>query len=496
MMPCLLPTGTKKIKEPGMYVNPIPDSPPEEPTAPETEVDYSVYFLVPEEFVDATNTANGQPTGRLNPDMRQAAQLRDGNQILMQVASRYTTIYSDNSAEFMAQPYLTGMTQFAVTGANAFAACPAFPSAAIETWFTDHPQVQAATAQAIIGQMESDYNTAATAVRNTLAGANPALDRADLGWIAVSGEDDPPDFPVNVRTAPYPQYHSRLDVPTSDSSMIVNVRYIVASHDLPANPDEGPSFPAGDEVIVFIHGEGSRAEEALDFIRELLRLQEGTGRSFTVVSLDLPGCGYTTRIKPAAGEDADAPPTIDSVPHLEVAPLVTPSNILGFETGDSHSLGGHMALRLAGSDSDWVNNIVAWSPASVWDHSASIGEPVAVTVAQPKLTDIHLINAVQQTMHDIDANGNGVLQPGLVDEARADFINSVFYQNTFPPPGSGPAAVAVLCAGMALSGEFLSIAGTIGPFSGWFGAAIAAIITADLSAGFLALPTVPPQPLM
>jgi hypothetical protein len=391
-----------------MYVNPVPEQPPQEPTPPPTEVDYSWYFLPSDYFLDANDTANGQPTGRLAPDLRTAAQSRDGLQIQYAVARRYADIFNNSGRSFSRAPFLSAMTQLAVTGANAYARCPGFHRTDLEDFFSGYPGIPGPVAKAIIDQMEEDYNSALQAVRTPLAGVNHDQLRADIkwpgaggplastGWIAVSGEDDPPDFPVNVRIASHPQYQIEIDVPTSTSSMTLNIRYIVASRNLPYDPEAGPSIPPGDEVILYIHGEGSRAEEALDFIRELHKLQDGTGRSFTVISLDLPGFGYTTRVKPGDGENAS--PIFDTVPHAEVAPLPQPSVILGqYETGNfphpdlldfiertiikfvealdqqlgnvkdrivavmGGSLGGHMALRLAGSDCDWVKNVGNWS---------------------------------------------------------------------------------------------------------------------------------------
>ncbi|WP_300611801.1 alpha/beta fold hydrolase [Trebonia sp.] len=326
--------------------------------------------------------------------------------------------------------------------------------------------------------------------------------------------------------ASYPQYHIGLDVPTSTSFMTLKVRYFVASQGLPPNPLAGPFIPPGDEIILYIHGEGSRAEEALDFVGGLFKAQVGTGRSFTVISLDLPGCGYTTRVKPGSGENAT--PIFDTVPHAEVAPLPQPSMILGlyeignFPTPDlldfiestivnfvealdqqlgnvkerivavmGGSLGGHMALRFAASEYDWVQNVIAWSPAGVWDHDVSIGEPIAVTVVQRQITDPQLLDRITQTLKD------GVLDQTLVDAARSDFINTVWYQDTFSPPSPG-VAVTLVALAMVMSGEFVSAAATIGGgiFSGWFGAAVTALFVADLVAGWAALPAVPRQPLM
>jgi hypothetical protein len=49
--------------------------------------------------------------------------------------------------------------------------------------------------------------------------------RKNLGWITVSGEDDPPHRPVNVPAANYPQFN--LDVQSHGQK--ITIRYMVAS---------------------------------------------------------------------------------------------------------------------------------------------------------------------------------------------------------------------------------------------------------------------------
>jgi hypothetical protein len=49
--------------------------------------------------------------------------------------------------------------------------------------------------------------------------------RSTLGWIAVSGEDDPPHRPVNAPSAPYPQY----DLTVKSGGRTFQIRYLVAS---------------------------------------------------------------------------------------------------------------------------------------------------------------------------------------------------------------------------------------------------------------------------
>jgi hypothetical protein len=49
--------------------------------------------------------------------------------------------------------------------------------------------------------------------------------RQALGWIAVSGEDDPPHRPVNTPSAPYPQY----DLEVRSHGRSFSIRYMVAT---------------------------------------------------------------------------------------------------------------------------------------------------------------------------------------------------------------------------------------------------------------------------
>ena len=138
----------------------------------------------------------------------------------------------------------------------------------------------------------------------------------------MSGFDDTPHRPVNVPTAPYPQYD--LDVRQGRSGWsTVTTRYMVASAGgwvgpldgrsvvrqpepavlgtrPPANPT-GPvpravpqEFPiiAGNKIILYIHGGGSKAEEAIDMANWFIVEGAQTGDKYTVISLDLPNSAY------------------------------------------------------------------------------------------------------------------------------------------------------------------------------------------------------------
>src|SRR5690606_21986445 len=76
----------------------------------------------------------------------------------------------------------------------------------------------------------------------TLCGYLPRED-ASLGWIGVSGEDDPPHRPVNIPGPSFnnrPLYQYTVSVPVrataSSRAKTVTTRYIVSSLAMPAPP--------------------------------------------------------------------------------------------------------------------------------------------------------------------------------------------------------------------------------------------------------------------
>jgi pimeloyl-ACP methyl ester carboxylesterase len=213
--------------------------------------------------------------------------------------------------------------------------------------------------------------------------------RGDLGWIAVSGEDDLPHRPVNVPRTSSPQHDLYFTVPGDSGDVVVQTRYAIATAtdpdpttvSLPKRrlpPVTEPALPGRDRIILFIDGSDSRLEEAATLIPKLVRLPDGRPSGFAVLSVDLPGSGYVNPIDhtevgawpPAAG-------TVSMLPFLEkfilrfVATLstrlgqpgVVESRIAAVIGG---SLGGNLALRLARRRAPWLRNAVAWSPGSVW----------------------------------------------------------------------------------------------------------------------------------
>jgi pimeloyl-ACP methyl ester carboxylesterase len=130
------------------------------------------------------------------------------------------------------------------------------------------------------------------------------------------------------------------------------------------------------------------------------------------------------------------------------------------------SLGGHMALRLAASQKDWVKNVIAWSPACVMDHDFSL---LGVSMPQSLLAD-H-VSASRATEAESD-------------RSRADFFSAVWDQATFSPPtlGQAVAAAAALISAGVITGVTIPIVG--------------AGLSVAIAAAIMGLPQVPAQPLM
>jgi pimeloyl-ACP methyl ester carboxylesterase len=212
--------------------------------------------------------------------------------------------------------------------------------------------------------------------------------RAGAGWIAVSGEDDTPHRPVNVPTAPFPQYDIAVPVTVNGRSYTLTTRYILASAktdtfittkynertcststcaQLPVStpappistvtvpilnciqpqpplpqrscvatrltvPADSPKNVFGDLTshgyIIYIHGGGSRLEEA-DMMAEQLLSQEGS-LPLVVISFDLPNSAYADQwLRSTTG---GAPVLLDAAALFEDNPSGNVYNypILGF----------------------------------------------------------------------------------------------------------------------------------------------------------------------
>jgi pimeloyl-ACP methyl ester carboxylesterase len=207
----------------------------------------------------------------------------------------------------------------------------------------------------------------------------------------VSGEDDQPYRPVNVPTnrGKFPEFQLQVLVPKFNIS--VNTRYVIAharppkfqtpmkplvdggTRKVPADPP--PALASDADVILFIHGQDSRLEEADDLTAALHQLG---GRNWTVIAMDLPSSGYADnidhrRISPIASVTCHVTPVVDFVEEFIVAFVDTLDRQLGGQLKPKiravvgGSLGGNMSMRLGRRpNAPWITNVVTWSPAAIW----------------------------------------------------------------------------------------------------------------------------------
>ena len=230
--------------------------------------------------------------------------------------------------------------------------------------------------------------------------------RGDLQWIAVSGEDDQPHRPVNVPRSAFPQYDVLVTVraPAAQSAQPVAVRsrFTVAQFKPPRvrATITRPMTIAGDpvlaigpsaEILLFVHGMDSRAEEADDIAKTLFRhlREKNSQRNLTVIAVDLPTSGYADnidydRVSPlsaiGAPDAADfratgKTPLLDFIEDfivgfVEELEKKSPGAKSKLKVVMGGSLGGNMSLRLGRRPEPWLPRFVVWSPASIWNSLA------------------------------------------------------------------------------------------------------------------------------
>jgi len=232
-----------------------------------------------------------------------------------------------------ARTLATAVAQLTVTGREAFDAFANWipQNAGLVTEYNgSFPNSAFTPAQiqdAAVNVLDAAY-TALWAVRSN----DPSWrnQRVTMPWIAVSGFDDTPHRPVNVPTSPYPQFDIQYTVPAVAGPVQVTTRYMIASAGAWAGPREGgktsftnpnpavlgapaaplpagpaprtipddiPAIPDGDKIIIYIHGGGSRAEEAVDMANWFIIEGAAKGEAYTVISFDLPNSAYGSRFK-------------------------------------------------------------------------------------------------------------------------------------------------------------------------------------------------------
>lgn len=314
------------------------------------------------------------------------------------------------------------LVDLAMTGRAAFAA---FKNAQI-----DEVVLRERTHTRLAPVVDADPADVAAAVTTVLDRAyavawalrGPAAQRAaargalDPNWIAVSGEDDKPARPVNV---PQPMFVNadtgavvdveQFEIPVATPNSVlspfqpfIQTRFTIASavedaapaaiaastRTLP--PDAVPSIPSGHEVILFLHGDCSGAEEVLAITPHILKAGLDRGKKYSIVAVDMPNNGYSESFHHASVAPSDATtwpagitdektpittPILDFMEDFVVAfvnalDAITPvkNRFAGIIGG---SLGGNLGLRLGRrplAANPWLDAaIVSWSAASVWE---------------------------------------------------------------------------------------------------------------------------------
>jgi Zinc dependent phospholipase C len=271
------------------------------------------------------------------------------------------------------------------------------------------PSSTAAQVTAAVHQTLDDAYSAIWMVRSNDPGWRGF--RPSQGWIAASGFDDTPHRPVNVPTAPYPQFDLQFSVPVvggKGATVGVETRYMIAgAHQYigPNNPatsvfvdpdptllqapaptspfspspaprtlpPENPAIPSTAEIILYIHGGGSRAEEAVGLASNLIVEGNKVGKEYVVISLDLPNSAYGQRMPmfdaiPSPYEPAPLPAlefeqsfVIAFIDALDAKLKNVKKNIVAVMGG---SLGGNLSLLFSMRNTrthPYFKTIVAWS---------------------------------------------------------------------------------------------------------------------------------------
>lgn len=329
--------------------------------------------------------------------------------------------------------------------------------------FPDSGFTQAQILDAATSVLDAAY-TALWAVRSN----DPSWrgQRVTMPWIAVSGFDDTPHRPVNVPTSPYPQYDIQYTVPAAAGAVQVTTRYMIASAGTwvgpwedgktsfrnpnptvlgapaaapPAGPaprtipDDNPFIPNGDKIIIYIHGGGSRAEEAVDMANWFIIEGAAAGEAYTVISFDLPNSAYGSRftVTDVTGTpydysqgnvlDFELQYIIGFIEQLDATIGNVKGRIVAVMGG---SLGGNTSLLLTGyydpQDRPYLRTIVSWSVTAMAPSTylgiisggavAAYLEGLQANATKPEPDDDHAIEAQYiQNMYASPLSGNPLL---------------------------------------------------------------------------------------
>jgi pimeloyl-ACP methyl ester carboxylesterase len=386
---------------------PAPYLPPMEPAQPGVQ---PPEFVPPTGFVDywdwsrIQDEKGGVRTGRLAPWLRDAARTRSPIAILQRaVIAAFRPKTNNATAESRA------LADLAVSGRTAFAAF-ILSRPQDEALFTfvkaDLAGIAPDQIRAAVRRVLDRAYTVAWALRGTPS--QRRVLRPQLGWIAVSSEDDPPHAPTNVSSTEHHMGELSLSIGRSERKLILRgtlMLPLLPGNDPLPNISDRPipnttTFTdalqdrkqAGyDELFLFVHGLGSRAEESEGFKQKLIELGAARGRRYAVLSVDMPGMGYSSQLdldeliaQRAKGHHGFALPNGrgSNFPLLGLYrdTLVEICNSIsgGVQYVMGGSLGGNMTLWLAAepmfSDLDPTRNtpssvvrFLSWSPASIWE---------------------------------------------------------------------------------------------------------------------------------
>lgn len=398
---------------------------------------------------------------RLIATLRDAAQTRDPYEILARSAAAFhqsdeelgnaladLAVTGRRSYCLLAHPALTPLHELQVAEAGSHIDLGTTPYTAAQL-LTKVGGLLAPLVTATPAESDTAVNTAldrafttAWALRGPVAERTAA--RAGLGWVAVSGEDDMPHRPVNVPGPPFEQYELPVTVPARGSTpeLTLQTRFLVASPADPPStpashtlrelpPDPTPHVPDGNNVILFLHGHVSGAEEALTIIPLIHLAGLARGSKFSVVSVDLPNCGYSESFdheEVAVSHDTQWPsgiandrdpirtPVLDFIEDFVIAFVealdkITPvtARFAGVIGG---SLGGNLGLRLGRRDPmpGWLDKgIVSWNAASVWD---------------PMVNDLLKAQAPGRCMNSWEASE--------LDDSRRNYFHEVYDKELIP----------------------------------------------------------------
>jgi pimeloyl-ACP methyl ester carboxylesterase len=377
---------------------------------PPRSVGTSPEFIPPGNFINYWNWSriqdnrDGVRTGRLAPWLRDAARTRNPQEILRRAvvaAFRPTTDNALAESQALADLAVSGRTAF-----TNFTTSPPRDEALLTAVRSELAGIAPEQIRETVRRILDRTYTVAWALRGSPS-QRRAL-RPSLGWIALSSEDDPPHAPTNIPATA--EHMGELSLQVGRSAQQLTLRGTLMLPTAPAadplpdiarRPVPAPTAftdallnrtGAGyDELFLFVHGLGSRAEESDPFKRKLIEMGWAADRRYAILSVDMPGMGYSSRLdlddlvaRRARGHHGFALPNGvgSNFPLLGLYrdTLVEICNSItgGIQYVMGGSLGGNMTLWVAAepmftdldparSEPSSVISFLSWSPASIWE---------------------------------------------------------------------------------------------------------------------------------